>query len=85
MPNFYMALKRKYGHPSGITRREMLQRSLAAGAALLISERAGGAWKARFFGDAGNDTLIGTLKDDLLNGGPGRDSLDGKGGLDELR
>jgi monoamine oxidase len=39
MPNFYMSLKRKYGQPSGITRREMLQRSLAAGAALLISER----------------------------------------------
>lgn len=39
MPNFYMSLKRRYGQPSGITRREMLQRSLAAGAALLISER----------------------------------------------
>jgi monoamine oxidase len=39
MPNFYMSLKRKYGQPSGITRREMLQRSLAAGTALLISER----------------------------------------------
>jgi monoamine oxidase len=39
MPNFYMSLKRKYGQPSGITRREMLQRSFAAGAALLISER----------------------------------------------
>src|SRR5262245_13345874 len=39
MPNFYMTLKRKYGQPSGISRREMLQRSLAAGAALLISER----------------------------------------------
>jgi monoamine oxidase len=39
MPNFYMSLKRKYGQPSGISRREMLQRSLAAGAALLISER----------------------------------------------
>jgi monoamine oxidase len=39
MPNFYMSLKRKYGQPSGITRREMLERSFAAGAALLISER----------------------------------------------
>jgi monoamine oxidase len=39
MPNFYMSLKRKYGQQSGITRREMLQRSFAAGAALLISER----------------------------------------------
>ena len=39
MPNFFMSLQRKYGKPSGITRREMLQRSMAAGAALLISER----------------------------------------------
>src|SRR5687768_14874351 len=39
MPNFYMSLKRKYGQPSGFTRREMLQRSFAAGATLLISER----------------------------------------------
>ncbi len=39
MPNFYMSLKRKYGRPSGMNRREMLQRSFAAGAALLLSER----------------------------------------------
>ena len=39
MPNFYMSLQRKYGKPTGITRREMLQRSFAAGAALLMSER----------------------------------------------
>ena len=39
MPNFYMTLNRKYGKPSGLTRREMLQRSFAAGAALLMSER----------------------------------------------
>lgn len=39
MPNFYTILNRKYGRPRGITRREMLQRSFAAGAALLISER----------------------------------------------
>jgi monoamine oxidase len=39
MPNFFMTLQRKYGQPSGLTRREMLQRSFAAGAALLISER----------------------------------------------
>jgi monoamine oxidase len=41
MANFYTILNRKYGKPSGITRREMMQRSLAAGAALLISERFG--------------------------------------------
>jgi monoamine oxidase len=39
MPNFYSVLNRRYGQPSGISRREMLQRSLAAGAALLISQR----------------------------------------------
>jgi monoamine oxidase len=39
MPNFYSVLNRKYGKPSGITRREMIERSFAAGAALLISER----------------------------------------------
>src|SRR5687767_5840523 len=39
MPSLYSQLRRKHGQPSGITRREMLQRSLAAGAALLISER----------------------------------------------
>ena len=39
MPNFYMSLKRKYGQPGGMNRREMLQRSFAAGAALLLSER----------------------------------------------
>jgi len=39
MPNFYRTLNARYGQPSGFTRREMLQRSFAAGAALLISER----------------------------------------------
>ena len=55
MPNFYMSLKRKYGQPSGITRREMLQRSLAAGAALLISERIGSPLSAA----AGRVVVIG--------------------------
>ena len=41
MPNLYAQLHRRYGKPDGITRREMLQRSLAAGAALLISDRFG--------------------------------------------
>jgi monoamine oxidase len=41
MPNFYMTLNRRYGKPTGLTRREMLQQSFAAGAALLISERFG--------------------------------------------
>ena len=39
MPNFFMSLQRKYGQPGGMSRREMLQRSFAAGAALLLSER----------------------------------------------
>jgi monoamine oxidase len=42
MPNFYMTLNRRYGKPTGMSRREMLQRSFAAGAALLISERFSG-------------------------------------------
>ena len=39
MSNIYRNLNARYGKPSGLTRREMLQRSFAAGAALLISER----------------------------------------------
>ncbi len=39
MPNLYQQLHRKYGKPDGITRRDMLQRSLGAAAALLISDR----------------------------------------------
>ena len=55
MPNFFMSLQRKYGKPSGITRREMLQRSLAAGAALLISERVPGPLNAA----AGRVVIVG--------------------------
>jgi monoamine oxidase len=39
MPNLYSQLHRKYGKPDGITRRDMLQRSLTAAAALLLSDR----------------------------------------------
>jgi monoamine oxidase len=39
MPTLYTQLHRKYGKPSGITRREMLERSMAAAAGLLISDR----------------------------------------------
>src|SRR5688500_11216577 len=38
MPNLYSQLKRRYGQPSGITRREMIQRSLAAAGVLLMSD-----------------------------------------------
>ncbi len=46
---------RRYGKPSGLTRREMLQRSFAAGAALLISERFSGPLLA----GAGRVVVIG--------------------------
>ena len=39
MPNLYAQLHRRYGKPDGISRREMIQRSLAAAGALLISDR----------------------------------------------
>jgi monoamine oxidase len=39
--NLYSELHRRYGKPDGMTRREMIQRSLAAAGALLISERIG--------------------------------------------
>lgn len=41
MPNIYSQLRRRHGKPSGITRREMLERSLAAAGALLLSDRFG--------------------------------------------
>ena len=39
MSNLYAQLERRHGSPKGISRREMLQRSLGAAAALLISDR----------------------------------------------
>jgi monoamine oxidase len=39
LPNIYTQLNKRYGKPSGVTRREMIQRSLAASAALLLSDR----------------------------------------------
>jgi monoamine oxidase len=39
MPNLYTQLQRKHGRPSGISRREMIERSLGAAAALLLSDR----------------------------------------------
>ena len=41
---------------------------------------AGAFWKAQFFGEEGNDRLIGGAMDDLLDGGPGNDLLEGGGG-----
>lgn len=39
MPFLYAQLHRRYGGPSGITRREMIERSLAAAAGLLLGDR----------------------------------------------
>ena len=41
MANLYSQLHRRYGKPDGISRREMIQRSLAAAGALLLSDRFG--------------------------------------------
>jgi monoamine oxidase len=41
MPTLYSQLHRRYGKPDGISRREMIQRSLAAAGALLLSDRFG--------------------------------------------
>ena len=41
MPHLYSQLHRRHGKPDGITRREMIQRSLAAAGALLLSDRFG--------------------------------------------
>jgi monoamine oxidase len=41
MANLYSQLQRRYGMPDGISRRDMIQRSLAAAGALLLSDRFG--------------------------------------------
>lgn len=41
MPNLYTQLKRRHGQPSGISRRDMIQRSLAAAGALMLSHHFG--------------------------------------------
>jgi monoamine oxidase len=55
MSNIYRQLNARYGKPSGLTRREMLQRSFAAGAALLISER----FSAPLSAGAGRVVVVG--------------------------
>ena len=55
MSNIYKVLNNRYGKPSGLTRREMLQRSFAAGAALLISER----FSAPLSAGAGRVVVVG--------------------------
>jgi monoamine oxidase len=39
MPNLYAQLHKRYGNPDGITRRQMIERSLAAAAGILMSDR----------------------------------------------
>jgi Ca2+-binding RTX toxin-like protein len=41
-------------------------------------------WQVEFFGEEGDDVLVGGPRDDILVGGPGSDVLDGGGGLDQL-
>src|SRR5207302_108360 len=41
-------------------------------------------WKAVFFGQDGNDHLIGSSNNDTLDGGAGNDILEGGGGNDVL-
>jgi monoamine oxidase len=55
MPNIYTQLRRRHGKPSGITRREMIERSLAAAGALLLSDRFG----IRTHAAAGRAVVIG--------------------------
>lgn len=55
MSNLYSQLQRRHGAPSGITRREMIQRSLAAAGALLISDSFGVSAQSK----AGRIVIIG--------------------------
>ncbi|HET9369056.1 MAG TPA: NAD(P)/FAD-dependent oxidoreductase [Vicinamibacterales bacterium] len=52
--NFYGRLARKHGKTDGVTRREMIQRSLAAAAGLLLTERYAG----RAFAQQGRKVVI---------------------------
>jgi monoamine oxidase len=46
MPHIYSQLHRRYGKPDGISRREMIRRSLAAAGALLLSDSFSGPARA---------------------------------------
>jgi monoamine oxidase len=56
MPNLYAQLHRRYGKDEGLSRREMIQRSLAAAGALLISDRIASALPQ---GKAGRIVVVG--------------------------
>jgi monoamine oxidase len=55
MPHIYSHLHRRYGQPDGISRRDMIKRSLAAAGALLLSER----FPIPLGADAGRVVIIG--------------------------
>jgi monoamine oxidase len=57
LPEFFARLHRRYGQPTGITRRDMIQRSLAATAGLLLSEQFAGGLSAQ--GKPGRVVVIG--------------------------
>lgn len=57
MPEFFAKLSRRYGNRNAISRREMIRRSLAASAGLLLSEQLSGGLLAQ--GKAGRVVIIG--------------------------
>ena len=57
MPDFFARLHRRYGRSDGITRRDMIQRSLAATAGVLLSERFAGGLAAQ--GKPGRVVIVG--------------------------
>jgi monoamine oxidase len=57
MPEFFARLHRRFGEPERLTRREMIQRSLAATAGLLLSEQLAGGLAAQ--GKGGRVVIIG--------------------------
>jgi Ca2+-binding RTX toxin-like protein len=51
---------------------------------VVIDDSAGLKWQAAFFGEDGNDHLVGNAQNDILVGGNGNDILEGAGGKDLL-
>jgi Ca2+-binding RTX toxin-like protein len=49
-----------------------------------MDDSAGLKWQAAFFGEDGNDHLVGNAQNDILVGGNGNDVLEGAGGKDLL-
>lgn len=51
---------------------------------VVMDESTAVTWSSQLYGEAGNDTLIGASRGDLLDGGNGKDALLGLGGDDTL-